>query len=472
MDITTVPTASHPRRVTFDTLAVWALALTAAVAVLAFIPAATIPFIYSKVSIVALGAIIALVLFILARLTRGNIIVPPATLLGAFWLVPAAYLLSALFSGVGLKAATFGVEFETDTFGFMLIMSALATIVALTFRRSAQYRIFFKVAAITYALTLAAQVVFLIIGQAESSKFSPTANVVGSFADLGMVVGLAVVVSLLALRFLAVSLRTKRFIWITGAVGLFIVALTNSSLVWVLIALTSLGLFIESIMKRGGGSFDDDFDGINGFSDEEPDMMQEPENKNLAAPLAALVISLFFLIGGSTIGAALVNSLGTSYLDVRPSWQSTFDVGGHTYASAPLFGSGPGTFGSQWLKFRDASLNNTVFWNVDFTSGVGFVPTSAITTGIVGALAWLAFLGLFAYTGIRALLFRAPEEPFARFVSIATFVGTIYVFALAIATNPGPVVLLFGFFMAGLFVSSLRYGGSQREERRVLGSSQ
>ena len=57
MDIPTIPSASNPRRVTFDTLAVWALALTAAVSVLAFIPSATIPFIYSKVSIIAIGAL-------------------------------------------------------------------------------------------------------------------------------------------------------------------------------------------------------------------------------------------------------------------------------------------------------------------------------------------------------------------------------------------------------------------------------
>lgn len=464
MDIQTAPSASNPRRITFDTLAVWALALTAAVAVLAFIPSATIPFVYSKVSIVALGGIIALVLYILARLTRGNIIVPPVTLLGAFWLVPAAYLLSTLFSSAGFSAGLFGTELETDTFGFMLILALFATLVALTFRRSAQYRIFFKVAAVAYALVLIAQVLFLIIGHTKSS-IAPTANVVGSFADLGMLVGLAVTVSLLAIRFLNLQTRTKRFLWVANAVGLLVVALTNSAIVWTLVALTALGLFIEAIMRRGAiASQDEDFEGVNGFlAEEETDPATAPETRNLAAPLAVLVIALFFLIGGSTIGASLVNAFGTSYLDVRPSWQSTFDVGSHTYAESPLFGSGPGTFGTQWLKFRDKSLNSTIFWNVDFSSGIGFVPTSAITTGIVGALAWLAFLALFVYVGVRALLFRAPEEPFARFVSIASFVGAAYVFILAIATNPGPVVLVLGFLMAGLFVSSLRYGGSRKE---------
>jgi tetratricopeptide (TPR) repeat protein len=462
MDIQTVPSASSPRRVTFDTLAVWALVLTGAVAALAFIPSATIPFIYSKVSIVAIGGIIALALYILARLTRGNIIVPPAALLGAFWLVPAAYVLSTLFSGSGVRAGFLGTELETDTLGFMIILAAFASIVALTFRRSAQDRIFFKVGSIVYGILLAAQIVFLILGHVASAKFSPTANLVGTFSDLGMLAGLGVTLSLLALRFLSLKTLTKRFVWIAGAVALFIIALVNSSFIWALVSMTALGLFIESIMRRAPVTVDEDFDGVAEVSgDSEPQM--SIETKNLAAPLAVLVVSLFFIIGGGTIGASLVNALGTNYLDVRPSWQSTFAVGSHTYASSPLFGSGPGSFGSQWLTFRDRSLNDTVFWNVDFTSGIGVIPTSAITTGIVGLLAWLAFLGLFFFIGIRALLFRAPEEPYARFVSIATFVGATYIMVLAVATNPGPVVLLTGFFLAGLFVSSLRYGGSRRE---------
>lgn len=464
MDIPTVPSASNPRRVTFDTLAVWALALTAAVSVLAFIPSATIPFIYSKVSIIAIGGLIALALYILARLTRGNIIVPPAALLGAFWLVPAAYLLSTLFSGSSITAGLLGTELETDTLGFMIILAAFASLVALTFRRSAQYRTFFKVGAIAYGIVLAAQLIFLILGNASSGHYSPTANLVGSFTDLGMFAGLGVTLSLLALRFLNVSTKVKRFLWIAGAVALFVIALVNSSTVWVLVALTALGLFIESIMRRGAAaaSSDEDLEGVE-LSASEMEPVDTAEAKNLAAPLTVLVVSLFFLIGGSTIGTALVNSLGTSYLDVRPSWQSTFSVASHTYASAPLFGSGPDTFGAQWLKFRDRTLNDTIFWNVDFSSGIGFVPTSAVTTGIVGVLAWLAFLGLFLYIGIRALLFRAPEEPFARFVSIGSFVGAAYVLVLAVATNPGPVMLLLGFALAGLFVSSLRYGGSRRE---------
>ena len=456
----TASATPHPRRMSFDALALWVLTVTAAVAAVLFIPAATIPFIYSKVSVLALGVLVALGLYILARLTRGNLVVPPATLLGAFWLVPLAYLLSTLFSGVGLSSGTFGTALETDTFGFMVILATFASLAALTFRRSNQYRIFFKAGLVVLGITLAAQIVFIIIGNTGSS-LSATANLIGSFADLGMFLGLAVTLMLLAFRFLTLPTKVERVLWVMGLVTLFMLALVNSRLIWGMVALVALGLFIEAIMRRQGTVMDEDFD--DPIEQSLPAERSGADPRSLAAPLAVLVASLFFLIGGTTIGASLANALGVSYLDVRPSWQATFDVGSHTYASSPLFGSGPGTFVEEWLKHKDRALNDTIFWNVDFTSGIGFIPTSFITSGIVGALAWLVFIGLFLWTGIRFLLFRAPEEPFARYVSVASFVGTLYVLALAIFAVPGPVVLLMGFLLAGLFVSSLRYGGTRRE---------
>ncbi|MEA2701394.1 MAG: hypothetical protein QOE22_103 [Candidatus Parcubacteria bacterium] len=454
-------TASHPRRTSFDALALWTLTITAALATVVFVPSANIPFIYSKVTVLALGGLITLGLYILARLTRGNIIVPPLTLVGAFWLVPLAYALSALFSGAGLGYGLFGTALETDTLGFMIMLASFATLAALTFRRSSQYRIFFKVGIVTLGIVLVAQVLFLIVGNLSTS-LSPTANLVGSFSDLGMLLGLGIALVLLAFRFLTLPEKLVKVLWGIEILSLFMLALVNSRVVWVLVTLVALGLFIEAIMRRQGASSDEDLEGV-AMIDSDRENAPRNDTHGLAAPLVTLVAALFFLVGGNTLGASLAGGLGTSYLDVRPSWQSTFAVGGHTYASAPLFGSGPGTFAQEWLKFKDRSLNDTIFWNVDFTSGVGFIPTSFITTGIVGALAWLALIVLFFFIGIRFLLFRAPEEPFARFVAIASFVGTIYIMLLAIFAIPGPVILTIGFVLAGLFVSSLRYGGTRKE---------
>lgn len=451
------------KRASFDVATTWSILATFALGVIAFIPSATIPFVSTKVTLVVLGALVTLVLFILARLTRGNIIVPPLALLGSFWLVPLAYGLSALFSGAGIASSFFGTEFETDTFGFVVLLASLASLTALAFRRVGSYRLFYKAGAALIALTLVAQVIFLVLMKVMPAFLSPTANLIGSFSDLGMFIGLGLTIALLALRLLQLSDRTRIGIYIAGAVALFILALVNSSLIWTLLGLVSLGLFIEAIMRNRTSNADDsDLDGVALLlSESETDMSTSA--RSLAAPLATLAVALFFVIGGPTIGTALVNAFGVSVVDVRPSWQSTFEVGSHTYASSPLFGSGPNTFGTQWVKFRDRSLNETVFWNIDFPAGIGSIPTSFVTTGLAGALAWVGFIALFLFFGVRALLLRLPEDAFIRFVSLSSFTGTLYILALMVFSVPGPVVLVSGFLLAGIFVSSLRYGGNARE---------
>ncbi|MDB5195043.1 MAG: Tfp pilus assembly protein PilF [Parcubacteria group bacterium] len=456
-------TASNPRRFSFDTAAIWALIASGGLATIAFIPSQTIPFIYTKISILAIGGLVALVFFILARLRRGNVIVPPLPLLGALWIVPLAYALSALFSGASFVTSFFGTDLESDTLGFVVLLAAIATLTALAFRRGPHYRSFFKWGAIVLGIVLVAQLGFIVVGKIAPKLVTPTVNLVGTFGDMGILVGLGLTLALLALRFLPIAGRARLALYIGGVLGLMMLALVNSQLVWALVALVALGLFIESIMKKRPSSDEGEFDGVSMITGERDIDSGDSDSTGLAAPLVTLLVALFFLIGGSTIGNALVTAFNASVVDVRPSWQSTFAVGSHTYATSPIFGSGPGTFGTQWLKFRDRSLNDTIFWNVDFTSGIGYLPTSFVTTGVAGVLAWLAFLGMFLFFGVRALLFRTPSDPFMRYVSLASFTGALYVFVLSMLTVPGPVVLMVGFLMLGIFVSSLRYGRERRE---------
>jgi tetratricopeptide (TPR) repeat protein len=450
------------KRFSFDVATNWAIVVTFALGVIALIPSDTIPFLYTKVTLLALGALVTLVLFILARLSRGNVIVPPLPLVAALWIVPAAYLLSSLFAGNGIGSSFFGTELEVDTLGFMLLLAALATLTALSFRRAGSYKLFFSAAAVIAAAVALIQVLVAIVGRVAPSVISPTTNLIGSFLDLGMFLGLGLGVALLALRLLTLAPRTRMLIHAFGALALFLLALVNSGLVWSLIALLALALFIEAIMRNRASGDQADLDGVALLLAEDADD-QPGSARPLAAPLATLAIALFFLVGGSTLGNSLATSMGVSVIDVRPSWQSTFDVGSHTYASSPLFGSGPGTFSEQWVQFRDRSLNDTLFWNVDFASGIGSIPTSFVTTGLAGALAWIAFAALFLFFGLRALFVRLPQDPFMRFVSTASFVGALYVFALAVFSVPGPMVFVSGFLLLGIFISSLRYGKDARE---------
>ncbi len=453
-------TSTTSKKFSFDSAATWAFALTAGLALIALIPSASVPFLYTKVSLLAIGAIVTLALFILARLTRGNVVVPPVLLIGALWLVPLAYALSTLFSGVNLSHAFFGAQLESDTFGYMVLVAVLGSLAALVLRRREQLRLFYLVIAGAFGLVIIGEIIFIIGGQVAPATFAATQNLIGSFSDAGMLLGLALVMTMLALRFLTLPTRLKIALMIAGAVELLVLALVNSMIIWVLVGLVALGIFIEAIMRRTVKAGGDDLEGVAEFRQEEP---VEEVQSSMVPPLVVLVVALFFLIGGSTIGNALTGALNANTLDVRPSWSATFAIGAHTYASSPIFGTGPGSFGSQWLKYRDPSLNNTVFWNVDFTSGIGSIPTSFVTTGAMGALAWLAFLGLLIFVGMRFLLLRTPADPFLRFVSLSSFVAAIYLFTLAVFTVPGPVTLAFAFIAVGVFISSMRYGSDARE---------
>lgn len=459
----------HPvsRRLSFDTAAAWALALTGALAAIAIIPFGSVSFVYTKVFVISLGGLIALALYILARLTRGNVILPPVTMLGALWLVPLAYALSALFSGRAIAASFFGTQLESDTFGFIVLLAVLASLSALAFRRTEQYQAFYLVGSIGVALVALAQLGFLVASFIVPTAISATVNLVGSFADLGLLTGLALVVALVALRLLDVSYRRRLALYIGGGIGLLILALVNSSLVWAPVALVAFGLFIEAIMRRTSTHTDADFDAIEPLSDTSSNTSDE-SMRMLVPSLVVLAFSLFFLIGGSTIGSALGGAFGTGTLDVRPSWQSTFAVGSQVYGSSPVFGTGPNTFAEQWNAYRDRSINDTVFWNIDFVSGIGWIPTSFVTTGALGALAWLAFLGLFLYVGLRFLLFSTPADTYLRFVAASSFVASVYLFTISLFSVPGPVVLAAGFLFVGLFVSSTRFSEMRRERGIVF----
>ena len=74
------------RRRSLETASTWALIITLIASVLIVIPAAAVPLAPTKAFVLAAGALITLALYILARLARGNVILPPLALVGALWL--------------------------------------------------------------------------------------------------------------------------------------------------------------------------------------------------------------------------------------------------------------------------------------------------------------------------------------------------------------------------------------------------
>ncbi len=454
------------RRWTFERVALWALLGSPFLAALIILPSTPAPFISTKVFVLALGAFAALIFFVLARLTRGELTAPPLLLLLSLWLVPFAYGLSTLFSGAPSSVSLFGhVFFDTDTLGFMLVVSLLGTLAALVIRRTGHYRAFMCTSAAFFGAILLAQAFIMLIGNIAPSIVNPGFSLIGSFSDLAIVLGLGIAMTLIWTRFRRVSRLTGRILAFLGIVAFFFLVLANDPVTWALIALVALGLFVEGIMRRTFSSHgsdallleeeDEGGDYRMEVSFEESDEETAPATR-VAISLTVLVISVFFLFGGSLVSGVLGNSVHVGNLTVHPSWQSTLAVGKATYHTSAIFGSGPNTFGSQFLLYRGANANATPFWNTDFISGVGFIPTSFVTTGIIGALAWIAFFGLFLFFGIRAFVTREIEDPFVRAVALTAFVGMFFILLELVFNVSGPLPLALGFILAGVFASTLR----------------
>lgn len=158
---------------------------------------------------------------------------------------------------------------------------------------------------------------------------------------------------------------------------------------------------------------------------------------------------------------------GTANLppEVSPSLSATVNVAKSVFDKNPrvmLLGTGPGTFGFEWLQFKDKSVNQTPFWSVRFNQGSSWASTLLVTTGALGFLAFVLFLGAAFLIFLRIILFSRDEEnsPAAGyFLGFAGFAATALLY-------PVKVTFLFGFFLfAGLCMQQLgsRYALKEAE---------
>ena len=155
-----------------------------------------------------------------------------------------AYVLSATFSGISFSNALWGTALEPDTLGFILISTCLGTLAALMLRRSEHYQSFLRAGFFTFGAIAVIEALIVIVGQFAPNTISPAFSIIGSFEDLAFLLGLGVISVLITFRFLELSQRARQTLSVVGVIALVLLAIANSSLVWILVALVSLGLFV------------------------------------------------------------------------------------------------------------------------------------------------------------------------------------------------------------------------------------
>ncbi len=458
-------------QVSLDRLCQYVLIGGLFVSALTIVPFTTLPFFQTKGFLIALTISLAIIIFVVARLSKGSAIIPPLFLIALAWLIPCTTFISAFFSPTPLADAFFGSVFEPSSLGTIVMLTLASTLGALVFRNAKHFSFFLSSLGVLIFIVGVSQIIFVILSLVTNNQIQATSSLIGSFLDAGIVAGLGTILALFSLRFIEVSGFKKYFIIALLIVSLLVLILSNQIAFWVPVILASFGFFIEGIMKRKSPQIiDDELDGVAIITDATIPQSQTIESRTSSfflTPVIVLCLGVFFTIGGTTIGSALTSALNTQILDVRPSVQGTLDIAIPTLAGSPLFGSGPGSFGEQWMMYKDAQINQTLFWGITFTSGFGFIPTQFATLGFLGISAWIIFLVAFVAIGIRRTLFQLPADAHIRFIQISLFVGTAYMFTISFVQNIGIVPLLIAFLMLGVFVSSLRFG-KEREEWGIV----
>jgi|GEM_PF-90627 len=438
-----------------------------------FIPSIAIPFQFTKTIVVFAGVLIALLITLIARLKEGRLTLPSHFILYGVWALPVAYFVSALFSEAP-KASFLGQALEIDTFAFVTLMAVFVSLVVMVVRSKEQV--------LTSYLVLFGSFVVLWLFQGLRLVFGPdfltlntltlsTSNVFGKWNDLSIFFGLATVMSLVTLASLQLSGTYKRILYVMLLVSLFFLAVVNFTITWVIVGVFALGFLVHSI---GIGKFKWKKAEPLALHEGEQAPQEEPKvTKNISVASAIVFIVALVFVGSSftdndRVGNSLSTAFGISQIEARPSWTSTIDIAKTSYEDSALFGSGPNTFVKQWVSSRPIELNNSIFWNADFVSGIGIIPTAFVSVGLVGGLVWLVLFGLYVYSGFRSLILNSGDNRFSYFITLSSFLAGFYLWLLMIFYTPNVVLVTLAFFFTGIYVASLRHNSTGKLRERTF----
>ncbi len=424
-----------------------------------FLPSSWFPFAYGKVALFALASLVPLVVWGIARFREGVFIYPSSYVLWFALLLPVVYFVSALLSGNVANSIT-GSGFENGTFIFVLLLVAIFIVSSVVFTSVSSVVKMLLALGTSFTVLAFVQIVRLLFG-AENilpSVFSSdvTATLLGSWNDLAVFSGFIVIVAIVALVYAPRTRFIRVFTYVNLAMALFLLVVVNLQVVWVILALLSAVLFMYFLSVKNVA-------------------IDYIENKDtliqLVAPAIVFVISILFVFAGGALGPRISGLLDVQYVDVRPSWEGTIEVAKGAYSDSALLGTGPNTFDNAWMTHKPAGVNNTNFWNIDFRSGIGLIPTAFITVGLVGGLIWLLFAASVMYTAFKMLWARIPND-MTRFIVFATVGGALYLVILLMFYVPQTVMLAFAFLIIGLLLAVARNINAVRTRRVSTSDSQ
>lgn len=410
-----------------------------------FLPVSFISPQFSTSLLFAFGVILATLFVIVSVFGKGSFSFPKSIkyILGIYVIVPVVYVLAGIANGFS-RMSFLGYTFDITTVGFIFLAFVYMFLVSIL--STDKKKIFYSYLAFVLSSFLVS--LFLIIrmiggvGVLSFGMFTNlTSTMIGNWNNVGVFFGIGAVLSLVTYQMLSLSKLTKVILICALALSIFFLALINFNIVWIIIALVSLLFVLYGIFNR-----------------EKETIFSSSWKEKLSFvpfyPLIVFIISVIFVIWGSVLGGYLSNYFKIVNVDVRPSLSVTVDIARNTLKNQPLFGSGPNSFVAQWLSYKPSDIINTIFWNTDFSYGIGLLPTFAVTTGLVGMASWIIFFCLYIFLGLKSI-FAKVEDAFVKYLVVSSFFVSFYLWVMAWVYVPSTVVFVLTFFFTGLFFASI-----------------
>lgn len=421
-----------------DAIARWVL-----IAFFALLPVSILPLPWAsiaqdKVLLAVAAAIIAIIAWALARLFAGSIRTPKSALLYVALLLPLAYVVSTLVAG-WRGVSLVGEGMEQDTLVAVVLWYALFALTAFVFyehRPAIRACIRALLLGLTALMIIESLYIFfpawLSFGGALQGT---TANPLGSWHDLGIIAGLSVFLSIALFRSGILNGLWRILPVVLGILSLFLVIIVHfTDVFWATAALSLAGLIAvlrASIQAEG---------------------ISVTEAAGRALPWLVVGVAMALAaVFGTQLAGKLPSRVQITEVEVRPSWQGTFDVAKQSL-DAPtslLFGSGPNSFIREWGLHKPQSVNLTPFWNSDFNYGIGIIPTSIFAVGLFGLIAWAAILLVLLGLVFRFIREVRPLTP-GRTLFGGLLVAVAYLVTFHMIYTPGVAVTGITFLLMGL----------------------
>lgn len=404
-----------------------------ALLVVLFIPSTWAPLIVGKIAIASIFFLAAALLYAFAA-WRGHTDSLPASVL-LFAAVPLAYLLSFAFS-INRAVGVAGTGIESDTLLLVSLASSIAVLGAMLFRTPGMAWVFVRTLFFTFLASTVFQIVVLLVSVPGFSDRST--NLVGKWDDLGVVVLMLAFFSLVELQGSHLSTRGRRLRALLIAVLLAFLAIVNFTLAWGLLLAGAIVLGVYSWLSVRAVSW---------------------------SAIICGVVAGVFLLFGAAINAQYANHIPVAALEIRPSVQATMSVASAAHGSSAknaAFGTGPNTFGDSWLMYKPQEVNNSAFWNLDFSVGYSTLITAFSSVGIVGAFALILPL-LVVIIG----LWRARRNAEGSLVPLSLGGATLLWWAVLLWYVPSPNMFLVAFATAGVSTGIFWRGASEIRAKNI-----